>query len=217
MATGERVGDEVGAHVVGNGPADDEPGIGVHHSRAVHLKSPRHQSRRRRVHGPADISVWEHVLPGEIRGRALQDIDLDFQPTLVFPQLRELLFLAAGQSRLAATLVSVGLDQPIPQTRLEKFLSPSPTQRSVWPAHGPTQQRDDGTRQGEEAARRHPSWWPRPPQVGCPCYGGKLKPLITPQPVVVESPRSLGTVRLRCVRHPVRSDLIRLIHDQVRR
>jgi hypothetical protein len=37
MATGERVGDEFGAHVIGNGPADDEPGVGVHDGRALYL------------------------------------------------------------------------------------------------------------------------------------------------------------------------------------
>jgi hypothetical protein len=37
MATGERVGDEFGAHVLGNGPADDEPGIGVQDGCAIYL------------------------------------------------------------------------------------------------------------------------------------------------------------------------------------
>jgi hypothetical protein len=31
----QRVGDQFGAHVLGNGPADDEPGVGVHHRGAV--------------------------------------------------------------------------------------------------------------------------------------------------------------------------------------
>lgn len=37
IAMGERVGDEFGAHVLGDGPADDEPGIGVHDGRAINL------------------------------------------------------------------------------------------------------------------------------------------------------------------------------------
>ena len=37
MAMGERVGDEFGAHVLGGGPVDDEPGIGVHDGRAIYL------------------------------------------------------------------------------------------------------------------------------------------------------------------------------------
>jgi hypothetical protein len=31
----QRIGDQFGAHVLGNGPADDEPGVGVHHCGTV--------------------------------------------------------------------------------------------------------------------------------------------------------------------------------------
>jgi hypothetical protein len=54
------------------------------------------------------------------------------------------------------------------------YVVPSPTQQRVWSAAGPVRRRADGTQEGEERARGHPSWWPRPPQVRCPCYGGKL-------------------------------------------
>jgi hypothetical protein len=49
----QRVGDQFGAHVLGNGPSNNKPGIGVHHRRAVHL------AFQRRVLG--DIGDPQHV------------------------------------------------------------------------------------------------------------------------------------------------------------
>jgi hypothetical protein len=38
--------------------------------------SPRHQSCRRRVHGPAGRSGWENIFSREVGGRALENLHL---------------------------------------------------------------------------------------------------------------------------------------------
>jgi hypothetical protein len=62
--------------------------------------------------------VWEDVLTSEVRGRPLEDLVLHLQAALVSAQCGELSLIRAGQPRIAATLVSIGLRYPIPQTRL---------------------------------------------------------------------------------------------------
>jgi len=79
---------------------------------------PRHRYRHRRVHRPAGRPVWEHVLPGEIRRRPLEDLHLKFQPAFILAELCQILFLGATQLCLAAFVIDLGLCQPIPQARL---------------------------------------------------------------------------------------------------
>jgi hypothetical protein len=109
---------------------------------------------------------------GEILGSALQDIDLKFQSTLSR--------LSCVSSFFSPLVSRVSLPRSSTSTCANQFRRHDSEIRKSFAnsaiglaARGPTQQRDDGTRQGEEAVRRHPSWWLRPlQQVGCPCNGG---------------------------------------------
>ena len=78
-------------------------------------RPPRHRCRRQRVHRPAGRSVWEDILPGEIRRGPLENLHLKLSSTLIPPQLRELFFLDAGQARLTPAPVGVGLGTQFPR------------------------------------------------------------------------------------------------------
>jgi hypothetical protein len=41
--------------------------------------------------------VWEYVLPGEVRGGALEDLHLDLEPALISARLGEFFLLLARQ------------------------------------------------------------------------------------------------------------------------
>ena len=90
------------------------------------------ESRRRRVHGPAGRLLWENVLPGEVRGRPLEDLDFHLQPPLVPAQLGEFLLLLARQlrSRCRARRRRPGPSSSADTTR--RSAAPSPARRPVW-------------------------------------------------------------------------------------
>jgi hypothetical protein len=84
-------------------------------------RPPRHRYQHRcprRVRGPAEMLVWEDVLPSEVRCGPLEDLVLPLQAALITAQCGELSLVRAGQPRIAAALISVGLGYQIPQTRL---------------------------------------------------------------------------------------------------
>ena len=68
----------------------------------------------------------------------------------------------------------------------------SPWLASVDRPDEPVRQLDDGTQAGEERAQQHPSWQPKPPQVGCPCYGTKLRGPTGPMTPPTDTAHALG-------------------------
>src|SRR4051812_47505058 len=80
-------------------------------------RSPRRRNNRRRVHGPAGRLLWEDILPGEVRGRTLEDLVFHLESAGFLAQLGQLTLFVAGQSRgIRATLIGVVLGEPVPQT-----------------------------------------------------------------------------------------------------
>lgn len=80
-------------------------------------RPPRQAHRQRRAPGPAGTPIWEDVLPGEVRRRALEDLVLHLQHPQPVPQLDELLVLLGRQTRLAAGIDRITI-HPVPKTGL---------------------------------------------------------------------------------------------------
>lgn len=125
---------------------------------------------------PSPNFTVEDILPGEVSGRPFQDLNLHFQAPLIPTQTQRVLLsrLVNAEAESPASSTSACSahrrrhDSEIPRSlgQLSDRFRPF------------TSKRDRSTTELRRVRSRHNNILPggqRPPQVRCPCYGGKLR------------------------------------------